>query len=46
MRRPGSVSQYRISELAFEGDEEELPWHDLVVLEEGDGDRVDIGGWI
>ncbi|KAI1210416.1 uncharacterized protein F4807DRAFT_459794 [Annulohypoxylon truncatum] len=43
---PGSASQYRISELAFEGDEEELPWHDLVVMEEGDGDRTDLGGWI
>ncbi|KAI0882491.1 uncharacterized protein GGS22DRAFT_169587 [Annulohypoxylon maeteangense] len=43
-RGPGSVSRYRISELAFEGDEEELPWHNLVVMEDGDG--ADSGGWI
>ncbi|KAI2465724.1 hypothetical protein F4781DRAFT_408375 [Annulohypoxylon bovei var. microspora] len=45
-RVPGSASEYRISELAFEGGEEDLPWHDLVVMEEGEGGRVDMGGWI
>ncbi|KAI1107328.1 hypothetical protein F4804DRAFT_352221 [Jackrogersella minutella] len=42
--RSRSASQYHISELVFEGDDD-LPWHDLVVMEDGDSE-AQLAGWI